>query len=465
LLTADLVFARRRGGDLHLQKVDDKTRTRARAIAVDLVETYAAHVGRPREALDGGVALVLADHLEAHASAKKMADGLRKLLDDRCAFESTPGIDPCELRRAVFVEATVARREGRFDRDAILARAATEWSLRSPAEVDTALYADLKGAQRLLAPPPVGPEALVTLWEEGQAQAILLRAVRVRARVRCASAAAYRALFRRLKFLRLLHEIHPVEAPPTPKDPAAESPTKAPRARSRGDDDGYQIVIDGPFSLFEGVTKYGLKLAMVLPALRDCDRFELEADVRWGATRTPLTFRLEGGARPGRRTTRTSDPPAPTTADAGEGPWRSVGDDVAPCDPSTGPEELAALLGAFDALRSDWSVDPKPAILTLPGIGVCVPDVAFEHPSGARVYLELLGFWSREAVFRRVELVEAGLAEKIVFAFSRRLRVREDVLDADLPSALYAYKGTPSARAVLDRLERLRTSSPPRRVG
>ena len=61
-----------------------------------------------------------------------------------------------------------------------------------------------------------------------------------------------------------------------------------------------------------------------------------------------------------------------------------------------------------------------------------------------------------DAVWRRVEMVERGLSAKLLFAASERLRVSEQVL-ADHPSgALYVYKSSLSAKAVLDHLERLR---------
>ena len=66
-----------------------------------------------------------------------------------------------------------------------------------------------------------------------------------------------------------------------------------------------------------------------------------------------------------------------------------------------------------------------------------------------------MGYWSRAAVWKRVELVQAGLAERILFAVSSRLRVSEEVLGDDLPGALYVYKQTMSARAVAERLESL----------
>ncbi len=96
------------------------------------------------------------------------------------------------------------------------------------------------------------------------------------------------------------------------------------------------------------------------------------------------------------------------------------------------------------------------SVLSLPGVGVCVPDLSFEHEEhGTRVHLEVLGYWSREAVWRRVELVEAGLSEAILFAVPSRLRVSEEVLGEDLPGALYVYKGSLLPSAVEARLDAL----------
>jgi hypothetical protein len=65
----------------------------------------------------------------------------------------------------------------------------------------------------------------------------------------------------------------------------------------------------------------------------------------------------------------------------------------------------------------------------------------------------VLGFWSRSAVWKRVEMVEAGLPHPIVFAVSKHLRVSEEVLGSDTPAALYIYARTMNARAVLERVE------------
>lgn len=397
MLTADLVNARRRGGELRVVALDTRRQARAGELAAGFLDVAHGHVDRSRdefyEACTG---------IDVQPGERRLADGIRKLVEDRCEFDPEGSIEPAEVRREVFLASSAARGAGTFDRRAIIEAVAARREM-APADLEAALYADLRGAHRLRRVEAIEPERLVAEYELAQAQAVLLRAVGVTVDVECATPGAYRALFRKLKFLRLLHRIE---------------------SRPEG---GYRIEIDGPFSLFESVTKYGLQLALALPALRECDSFSLRADVRWGAARTPLSFRLDGGC--GER-----------------------GPDGEP----RLPDEVAALVEALRAVDTPWRVAPAGAILDLPGVGLCVPDLVFEHEgTGECVYLEVMGFWSRDAVWRRVELVAAGLGERILFAVSERLRVSEQVLGDDLPGALYVYKRVMSARAVLERVDRL----------
>lgn len=403
MLTADLVRARRRGSELTVTPLSAQARQRAEELAADFVALAQSHVGMARDELDEACAAV-----EARPTEQRLRDGILKLILDRCEWEAAPELDPTELRRDVFLAAAARRREAApgetFDRDAIVAQAATARGVTAT-EVERALYADLKGAHVLSSFAPISPAALVAGYDRAQAQAVLLRAERVVAWVRCRAAGAVRALFRRLKFLRLLYRIVADEA------------------------GGYRVEIDGPFSLFESVTKYGLRLAMVLPVLEACDAWRLAADVRWGKARERLTFRLEGA--------RADD-----------------------SEPARLPDEVAALVDAFRALGTPWRVEESATILELPGVGLCVPDLAFVHEgTGETVFFEVLGYWSREAVWRRVELVERGLPFRILFAVSEKLRVSEAALPPERPGALFVYKHVLSARAVAERLDRMLTAS------
>jgi predicted nuclease of restriction endonuclease-like RecB superfamily len=386
--------------------MDAAARARALELGRCLIDAAASQVGRSREDLASALRAI-----EVGPREHRLRDGLAKLIEDRCVFD--PGEDDApKIREEVFTRASRQRRAGRFDRQAILAEVA-DHRRTDIASIEGALFSDLRGAHRLSAFERLSAEQLAHDYERSQAQAVLLRAVKVTVDVACASAAVLRAFFRRLKFLQLLHTITSTL-------------------------EGHRVVIDGPFSLFDSVTKYGLQLALVLPALEGCDAWRLQADVRWGKDRTPLSFRLSGKAA--RAAAR-----APAL-----------------------PAHVQALAKSFTALQTSWRVSPSSAILELPGIGLAVPDLVFDRGEGSareRIYLEVMGYWSRDAVWKRVELVQAGLSERIIFAVSSRLRVSEEVLGRDLPGALYVYKGAMSARAVADRLDQLAPLAPlaPRR--
>jgi predicted nuclease of restriction endonuclease-like RecB superfamily len=185
--------------------------------------------------------------------------------------------------------------------------------------------------------------------------------------------------------------------------------------------------------LFDSVAKYGLELALTLPALEACDDVELTASIRPREGNAPLTFRhRSGGVR-----------------ESGEVRVR---------------DEVAELLSALEGIAGEEGLEValSEKILDLPGLGLCVPDLVLrskdvkkkgraKKASAERdeVYVELLGFWSRDSVWKRVELVEKGLSERIVFAVSSRLRVSEEVLDESASASLYVYKGRINPRALL----------------
>lgn len=398
MLTADLVHVRRKKGTLTLTALGPERRDRALTLATEYRAIAEAHVDLTRDELEEAWRAV-----QVSAKDRKLADGLRKLVADGLEFAVSVDEDPVALRREVFERATAARKalgeDERFDAGALLHEVATARGIDSDALL-RGLYGDLKGAHVLSAVGGPPPRALVETYDLEQARAVLLRATRVRARIEKAKPDAIRALFRKLKFHRLLYTIR----------------------RDAGG--AYLLELDGPFSLFDSVTKYGLALALALPAITACGKWSLEADLRWGKRRDPLTFVLEG-------------------------PRDRGADDV----PDRLRDEVAELVEAWSKKERAFTVAEADDILDLPGVGLCVPDLAFTHrETGEVVLLEVMGFWSRDAVWQRVELVERGLDAKILFAVSSRLRVSEAVLPDDVPGALYVYKGKMSGKQIEDRL-------------
>jgi predicted nuclease of restriction endonuclease-like RecB superfamily len=403
----DLVRVRKKNGALLLPKPSPEAQARARAMAEQVLAVLSTTVGETRSSVEEALS-----ELESTPQEKKLLSALKKLALDDSTFDGNAALDAPSLRRAVFSRAALARTALAigvgFDRAAVLVETAAELGLTVEA-LEAGLYADLRSAERLLKAPTYDAEGLLIRHARAEVQAVLLCSVRVVVDVRCASADQYRVLFQKLKFRQLLFQM------------------------SARDGGGYRIEIDGPYSLFESVTKYGMELALLLPALEACDSVKLSADLRWGKKRDKLTFALDLAQ-------------------------------AAPSEPSPPRDEIRTLLEAF-AETEPWRAELAREVLDLPGVGLCVPDLCFTHQrTGELVLCEVLGFWNRDAVWRRVELVERGLATKIVFVVSARLRVSEEVLDGAESAALYVYKGAINPKALTRKLTELCEKPSPRRT-
>jgi predicted nuclease of restriction endonuclease-like RecB superfamily len=401
VLTTELLRVRRQKGELHLQYLRGKIIDEAKVIAADFVDILSHSIGESREDIDSAL-----DAVPVPATMRVIAAGLRKLLDDRCTWDVPVGIDPEKLRRDVFLAAATAHRaldvRGEFDRATVLGDIAQRLGT-TPEAIDAALYADLRENERLVEFQPLLPDALIERYNLGLAQAALLRATRVVVHVSADSPDAYRRLFRAARFHGLLYVVE-------------RTPEK-----------GYVITLDGPFSLFDAVQKYGLRLAMFLPRVVGMRKWHVKAELLWGKDRKPITLEIS--------------PKDQLVSHATD----------LPC---SGPD-LDAFRAAFERLESEWSARENHHIFAMPGEVVCVPDLVFvNNETGEEVFLEAFGFWSRDAVWRRVEVVRKGFPARILLAIGKHLRVSEEVLDEDAAGELYVYRTTMSPRAILERLRR-----------
>jgi len=409
MLPIDLVHGRRQKDRLLVAPLGDREE-RALELASELVAIAEAHVGRTREELEAGWRAV-----DVPPRDVKLRDGLVALVERALDLDGREEIDAVALRAEVFTRAAARKRaEPAFERATVLSEIAAERGTSVEA-LEADLYADLRGAQVLKAPEhgalvPGGARAIVDRYDLAQAQSVLLRATRVTIELRGTSALALRALLRKLKFHRLLFTL----------------------ARTDG---GHVLVLDGPSALFEATTKYGLALALALPSVLACSPERIEAELRWGKERQPLRFVVEAGS--------------PLL-----GPRGAIEAALA--------DDVAALLPKLRAKSERFEVEVADVLLDVPGVGLVVPDLTVrETETGRVVHVEVLGYWSRDAVWRRVELAEKGLAEPVLFCASERLRVSEAVLPESSGASLYMFKGVMSATVILERVERLLAQAPP----
>lgn len=404
MLTVDQVPLRRRAGVVELVPLTAARVELARAWAQAGLEVVRAHQGLSRAALEEALGEALAAPDDASAADRRLALACRRLLLDACDFSIPDGEAPEALRATLFSAAAAARARGSFSRDDVMAEVARERGATA-ADLERLLFADLPEAHAVSAPDLADADELLARLQVGQLQAVLLRATRLEVVVD-ATPLELRALLRAAKLHQLLFDVEVEEH-------------------------GVRLRIEGPLALFSSVTRYGLKLALLVPAIRACRRWRIEAATRLRRSGAEERFIAEG--------TRAED-------EAG-------GHAAAP--------ELPPLA---DKLRADLAGHPElevataSEILRLPGAGAMVPDLVLTHRrTGEQVFVEILGFWSRPAVWRRVELVERGLPYKVIFCVSDRLRVSEEALPDGAASALLVFKGALPAARVVERALRLTT--------
>jgi predicted nuclease of restriction endonuclease-like RecB superfamily len=277
-----------------------------------------------------------------------------------------------------------------FDRGAVLQVVAARLGTTLEA-VDHGLFADLKSEQRLVMFKDITAERLLQRYNVALAQAVLLRSTRVHANVRGEPPQRYRQLFRLVKFHRLVCEVEETGA------------------GSCG------LHLDGPLSLFAATQKYGLQLALFLPALLLCRDFDLKAELRWGPQRKSKTFTL------------------------------SSQEGLVSHYPDTGmyvPPELAMFAELFRKKVAAWEISDETDVIRL-GDGFWVPDFRLMHQATGRVVLlEVLGFWRRASVERHLERLRKHARQPFLLAVSDQLRVDGAELEG-LPSSIHRFRNMP----------------------
>ncbi len=399
MLTVEHVHLRRRGGVVELVALTAAARERVRALAGCGLAVVRAHEGMARALLEEALDDALALPDDASAGDRRLALACRRLLLDACDFTVPDGEAPEALRAALFSAAADARARGTFARAQVIDEIAGARGLTVD-ELERLLFADLPDAHTVGRSDIDDVDELERRHDVGRLQAVLLRATRLTVTV-TGAAPELRALVHAAKLHQLLFDVELT-------------------------DDGLALRIEGPLALFSASTRYGLKLALLVPAIRRCPRWRIEAQVRLHKSRGLETF-VAAGERAG------------PDASARE------------------PHPVAAkLIGDLERGAGPFAAAAAGEVLRLPGAGALVPDVVLTHrDTGEQVFVEVVGFWSRDAVWRRVELVERGLPFKVVFCVSDRLRVSEEALPDTASSALVVFKGALPAARVVERALRL----------
>ncbi len=357
-------------------------------VAEQMLALFREQTGKTRGEFEAEFAEVFGDD-----PGQLVHQGLAKLLEDRCEFETVSGHPPEAIRSAVFHAAAEQRSVSTiapFDRSAVINAVATQLELTAE-EVDGSLFADLKSEQKLIQFDDLKAEQLLQRYNVALAQGVLLRAVRVQVIVRNEPPRRYRQLLRYIKFHRLICEVEKLGP------------------------ESYKLFLDGPLSLFSATQKYGLQLALFLPVVLLCEDFELKAELRWGTQKKPKNFVL-------------------TPDDGLVSHANDTGMYV--------PQELRLFVELFRKRVADWEISEESDITPL-GDGFWVPDFRLTHTkSGKVVLLEVLGFWRKSSAEKHLERLQKYASEPFLLAVSDQLHIEDSEL-AGLPAGIHRFRNMP----------------------
>ena len=408
MLTTDLLINHAEGPQLvpFLLDLQDAHNTQ---LAAAIIALFAAHQGQTRG--------VLTAALDAYAGVGldyRVQRGLAKILsDDCCTFAVESVVPPVELRTRLFGRAAeefpVVLRPDLVH--PVAARDLVEAAARdleneagrpvSPEEVERSLYADLREHQVLTEFHAPEPAWLVNRYNVAQAQGLLYRCTVLRLIAYRNLPARYKQLFKFIKFYGLMHQV-------------------------QGDlEAGYEIVLDGPASLFRRTDRYGLTMAAFLPALLLCTKWSMEAEVwskdgerRWSVTMNSATTAL-----------------------------RSHYADPAHYD-SLLEQRFAE---RFGALHTPWLLERETEIINLLDT-VMIPDFAFRHPDGRTVHLEIVGYWRQSYLTRKLDKLRRAARPDLIVAASHNLQVDRDAWE-DLAGPVVFFKGSLDPTEIVRRLD------------
>ena len=348
--------------------------------------------------------------LEGDTPDYRLKRGLAHLLKSMCEFEIVSPLEPQLLRERVFALSAQSIPSS-YQSSQTLHTLALQMSQELEREVlaeqiRSGLYADLAENRIMTQFDVPTPENLLHRYNLSQVQGVFYRASHLTLNAHRNVPGEYKLLFRYLKLFQLMAYIE-------------------------GDaDHGFTITVDGPTSLFNPSTRYGLAIAKLIPALLHVTKWSLSATLQ---TRDFYTNSWKTG-----RFSLDSDCSLVSHYPPGK-PYDSMLE--------------AAFADRWDSLKTDWVLEREVDLIPIPG-SVMIPDFRLVHPDGRSFLLEIVGYWRPEYLQKKFAQVRRAERNDLILAISERLNLEKaGVKVADVPAKIIWFKDKLLPKAVLAALD------------
>ncbi len=371
-------------------------------LAIELINYFQSAVGKTQGVLERQLT-----DFEGDSTDYRLKRGLAYILKSSfCTFEVVSPLEPQMLRERVFSlgAKSVSSREST---QVTLSKIADELTQELEREVlleqvRNGLYADLSENKILTVfDAPIAPD-LLNRYNLSQVQGVFYKASQLVLNAHRNVPGEYKLLFRYLKLFQLMAYIE-------------------------GDaDHGFTITIDGPTSLFNPSTRYGLAIAKLIPALLHVTKWSLSSILQ---SRDAYTNTWKTG-----RFTLNSECGLVSHYPPGK-PYDSMLE--------------ASFADKWDALKSGWALEREVDLIPIPG-SVMIPDFRLVHTDGRTFLLEIVGYWRPEYLQKKFSQVRRAGRDDLILAISERLNLEKaGVKLNDVPARIVWFKDKLLPKAVL----------------
>jgi predicted nuclease of restriction endonuclease-like RecB superfamily len=370
-------------------------------VAEELTALFHRHVGQSRGRLDESLRDYEGDSLDY-----PIIRGLADVLNSRATFDSSPPVNPVELRRQLFAQGPVTGKKSLFqqkERPDLIQETAAHFQL-TPVQIESALLADLAEEQILQdTGEPLAPQALIERYNLEVARGLLYWAKEVKLHVED----GYKDVFRYIKLGGLMHTIYPAEK-------------------------GYDITLHGPISPFvKSTIRYGLQFARFMPALLLCQTWQMVGQVRPPGSDQFLRYELDD---------RTE--------------LRGYFKGSTGFDSQLEAGFAAEFEAKYNQAERVWELAYEDEIISM-GDTVMIPDFSLTHrKDGRRALVEIVGFWHPNYLERKLRKIkQAGRSDLVILVYESA-NVAEGAFEAASAGEVLMFKSKPVLKDVMAAVER-----------
>ena len=319
--------------------------------------------------------------------SSKIARGLNKILLDNCEFEKNDGGDYVSLREKLFEKSAKYYFSPSADLFEEIRRGFDEHFLND-------IYGDHPDCEKLISCEIKTVEELVDEYNISLIQGLLLNAENLTINTESGDKTTMRYFFRQIRFNQLLCNVSKTS-------------------------EGYSIFIDGPASILENSSGYGLKIACFFRIICRVQDWKLFAAINTAAQKHSLI--LNSGF-------------------IGQKEVLSA----------YYPKEFEIFRQNFEEKSELWEISDEIEPFSFDGKRIIVPDFLFiNRQTGKKVQLEIFHKWHKSQVSKRLDDLKNYGGDNFILGIDTNLyKSIENDIDEKIQSKIFRFRDFPSQNAV-----------------